>query len=185
MDMEEAIGLISFASLVASVLLTIYMRRTKVVHVADFQVGLRFRKDGTCRKLSPGSYRTGAGLDPVSVVDMRPRHFLIERVSFQDALQANSIVSIGAELVVCDPQLATNSMKKLFEDSWRMVRESLSRAAARQIIDTSPEGSDGLAKALTSEINRSLQPYGVAIQNLEITELQSRDARTQWKATTN
>ena len=185
MDMGEAIGLISFVFLVASALLTLYMRRTTVVHVADFQVGIRFGKSGKCKILVPGSYRMGGGLDPITVVDMRPRPFLIERVNFQDALQGNCIVSIAAETVVSDPLLATNSLKNLFEDSLRAVRELLGPAAARQMIDADIQQREALAQALTSEINRELQTSGVVIQNLEITELLSRGRPAQSQAKAN
>jgi|SRR5579863_9554189 len=151
-----------------------YLRRTKAVQVMDFQTGLRFRKGESYTSLPPGSYRTGPGLGPISVVDLRPHQFIVERVNFRDAVLANAIISVGGEIVVSDPQAAMNTFKNLVEDSVAIVREGLGLAASHAIVDPSQEGKEKLAAMITSEINRELQTRGVMIRNLEITELWAR-----------
>jgi hypothetical protein len=52
-----------------------------------------------------------------------------------------------------------------------MIREGLCPAASRSIVSPTQEAREMLAGAITSEINRALEPSGVMIRNLEITEL--------------
>jgi len=171
MHAEDLLGALAFAFFLSGVFLAAYIRRTKVVHVTDFQTGLRFKKGESYELLPQGSYRTSTGRAPITVVDMRPRQFIIERIIFQDALLANSVISIGAELLVSDPEVANNKLKNLFDDSLVIVREHLCPAATRSVIDPSPKGKEKLATTITSEINSALQSSGMMIRNLEITEL--------------
>jgi hypothetical protein len=171
MDAEAILGTLSTACFLISVLAVLYLRRTKIVHIADFQVGLRFRKDGTYGVLSAGCYRTGAGLSPITVIDMRPRQFILERMTFQDALRTPSVISVAGELVISDPQTATNTFKDVLDGSVAIIREGLCPAASRSVVSATQDAREMLAATITSEMNRALEPSGVMIRNLEITEL--------------
>jgi protein required for attachment to host cells len=81
------------------------------------------------------------------------------------------VISIGGEIVVCDPQLAVSKLKDLMNDSVSLVREGLRRTASQSMVDPSDEGRKRLAEVVTAELNRELHPRGVEIRNLEITEL--------------
>jgi hypothetical protein len=119
MDAEAILGTLSTACFLISVFTALYLRRTKIVHITDLQVGLRFRRDGSYSVLSAGCCRTGAGLSPITVIDMRPRQFILERMTFRDALRAPSIISVAGELVISDPQTATNSSRTCSRARWR------------------------------------------------------------------
>lgn len=171
MHTENILGLFAYLFFLSGVFLAVYIRRTKTVHVFDFQVGLRFKQGNSYETLSRGSYRTNSARTPITVVDVRPRQFLIERVYFQDALLANAVISVGGEFLVSDPEVANNTLKNLYDDSLARMREHLCPAARRGVIDPSPEGRENLARSITSEMNSVLQTSGIMLRNLEITEL--------------
>lgn len=161
----------AFAGFAVALIYTVRLRRTRSVYIADYQAGLRFREGQTCTILPPGSYRSSAASHPITVVDLRPYPFVIERQPFQDVLLANAVISVGGELVVRDPELAITSFKNLIDDPLAIVRENLRPAASRSIADPSVEGRAKLTAAIASELNRELAPRGVEVRNLEITEL--------------
>jgi hypothetical protein len=171
MHSEALIGIASMSCFLIAIITAAYMQRTKIVHILDYQVGLRFRRGETYRELPPGCYRTGPGLSPITVVDMRPRQFLLERLTYKDALLSPSVISVAGELIIANPQTATNAMKDVVADSLSIVRERLCLAASHLIVDPTSEGKGKLGAAITSEINLVLQSSGVMIRNLEITEL--------------
>lgn len=177
MDPGAFLGAFSIVCFLVAVLTAVYLRGTKILQITDYQVGLRFRKGDTYTVLSPGCYRTGAGLSPITVVDLRPRQFILERITFQDALRAPSIISVGGELMIGDPQTAINSLKNLLDDSLPIIRDQLGPAVSRSVVSATDESRKVLARAITSEINRALQPFGVLIRNLEITELWTKPVK--------
>jgi hypothetical protein len=176
MQAEIVLRLFAMACFLMAVVAALYMQRSKVVQITDYQAGLRFR-GGCYRVLGPGCYREGPGLGPITVVDMRPRQFILERMPFQDALHAPSILSVAGELVISDPGTATNTFKNILEDSVAMIREGLCPAASRSIVDPSEEGRKRLVADITATINRTLEPNGVMLRSLEITELWTRPVR--------
>jgi hypothetical protein len=161
--------LFSVACLVAAAVIAFRLRRRKVVYITDFQTGLRFRDGTVCKVLPPGSYLTSGSRNMIAVVDMRPRPFVLERLMYQDVLQTNSVISVGGELWIRDPNLAVITLKDIVGNSLPIVRERLCQAASRSIIDASPEGRKELAGRLLAELNRELETRGVEIRNLEIT----------------
>lgn len=171
MTLEEATGLLTFVCVLAALIFMIRLRRSKIVYIADYQIGLRYLGDASCRVLPPGAYRSGAASPPITVVDMRPRQFLIERLEFQDRLQENCVVSLGGELTICDAESAVNSFKNLIEDTLPIVRERLRSAVSKSIIDSSAEGRAKMANLISADLNRELQVRGVELHNIEITEL--------------
>lgn len=168
----DAVGpILSLACLAVTIVFIIRLRRSKVVYITDYQAGVRFRNGEFDRILPPGGYLSRAATDPITVVDMRPRQFIFERHVYQDVLRAKSVISVGGEVVVRDPQLAVSALKDLANDPIHLVRELLSPAASRTISDPSVEGRKRLAGLIKAELNRELETRGVEVRNLEITEL--------------
>jgi hypothetical protein len=174
----EILGqLIFLVCLATMVVFGIRLRRSKLLYIVDYQVGLRPKSDGSSELLQPGAYRSSAGGTPISVVDLRPRQFILERLVFQDMLRASGVISVGGELVIRDPQLADIAFKNLLEDSLPIVRERLLHFAPRSIIDLSIEGRAKMAASITADLNREMQARGVGIEHLEITELWVQPAK--------
>lgn len=120
------------------------------------------------------SYRSYPGRDQINLVDMRPNLFLEERMSYEDAMQSPSIMSIGAELAVSDPYLAFTKLKDPIDDSIPIAKEIIWSFAASNITDTSPAAREKTAEEITKAVNSELSQFGVRVGNLEITELWSR-----------
>ncbi|MFZ1937633.1 MAG: hypothetical protein WAU67_00920, partial [Terracidiphilus sp.] len=149
MDANTFGTLIFLAFFAAIFTISIRMRRSKQVYLVDYQAGLRFEGDASSIVLSPGAYRTSASGTPITVVDLRPYQFIVERLAFLDMLQENCVVSVGGELKVRNPQLAVNAFKNLVNDSLALVRENLRAAILRCIVDPSPEGKLKMATTIT------------------------------------
>lgn len=171
MTLDEITGLITAVAVFASLAFMIRSRQSKLVYISDYMRGLRYRSDASCKVLGPGTYRSRNGGTPITLVDMRPRQFVLESIQFQDALRAIGVISIGAELLVREPDVAQSSFKVLMDDALSMIRETLRFAVVESIIDSSTEGRAKMEAALTAAFNRELQSRGVDVQNLEITEL--------------
>ena len=78
-------------------------RKKPKIYIPDYQRGVKF-VDGTFGSiLGPGSYEPAGKHQQITVVDMRPQPIVVERVIYQDAIQAPSVISIAAELVISDP----------------------------------------------------------------------------------
>ena len=171
MDSETLGNLIFIACFAATLTLSVRMWRSKKIYLVDYQAGLRFRSDASSIVLPPGAYRAPPSATPITVVDLRPYQFVIERFAFHDLLHENCVISVGGELLVRDPQIAVNSFKNLFTDSLALVREHLRLAVLSCIVDPSPEGKLKMATTISAELNHELQNRGVGINNLEVTEL--------------
>lgn len=161
---------ISVILLVTTVILIARLRQLKAVYVCDFQRGLRFSGE-RFTVLPPGLYFSKPGNNPITVVDMRPHQFIMERQLCKDALRSNCVMSLGGELQVCNPQLAVTALKDLVNDSLAIVQETLALEVSRSILETNSEGKANLVSALTSEFNIKLQSRGVELRKLDITEL--------------
>jgi hypothetical protein len=170
-------AIFSVACLVITIIITIRLRRTRAIFITDYQAGVRFRAGGQGEVLPAGSYFSTPGQDFITVVDTRPYPMLLERVNCQDMLHANFLISIGAELVVRDPRLAVSSSKAYIDDAMGVVRERLSLAGSRSIVDPSSEGRVRMAAEISSELNRALETRGLEIRKLEITELWAQPLR--------
>jgi SPFH domain / Band 7 family len=157
--------------LIAAMIVSFRLRRLKAVYILDYQAGVRFRDGSSGTVLPPGNHRSSTGQDPITVIDLRPHQFILERLMFRDVLQANSVISVGGEIVACDPQLAVSTLKNLVNDSLTIIRESLRHTASQSMVDPSDEGRARLVEAVTAELNRELKSRGVEVRNLEVTEL--------------
>ena len=171
---ESLWSLLPLFCLVASIVLVVRQRRNKLVHIFDYQAGLLFRDGTACRVLPPGVYRSSSQRSPISVVDRRPYQFVIERLMFRDVSLASAVISVAGEIAVFDPELSVTATKKWTDDSLADIQVGLPRAAARLIVDVSPEGKENLAASITTELNCELKARGVEIRSLAITELWSR-----------
>jgi hypothetical protein len=105
---------------------------------------------------------------------MRPSPFLAERMSYQDALHSPSIMSIGAELLVSDPYVASTKLKNPVDDSIPVAREIIKSFASGNITDARLEARVKTAEEITKVVNRELSQFGMTVRNVEITELWSR-----------
>jgi hypothetical protein len=161
------------------------LRRMKVVYVMDFQAGVKFIDSGSSKILPPGAYRSSDGGSSILVIDMRPHQFVVERLPYKNALLADSVISVGGELMVSDPQLAVSKLKNFLDDSLPSIREGIHFASSRSLVDASVESRMALAGLILAEVNRRLEANGVQIQNLEITELWAQPAGTDLASVAN
>jgi hypothetical protein len=176
---------IYFACLGISLVFWVLLRRSKLVHVVEYQVGLSFRGNGEIRVLPPGTYRTNPSRDPITIVDMRPYQFLLERLVFQDALRVNAVISLSGQVAVRDPQVAVSMIKNLAEDPVTFAREGLRQMVSRVVVDPNQQERMRLAEKMKSDLNRELEPKGLVLQDLEITELWAESVRLDIPAEVN
>jgi len=104
----------SFVSLVSVITLTILSqsrRGKKRILITDYRRGVRFVGGVFAGVLEPGSHSFDARKEQITIMDMRPQPVLMERLTFQDALQHQGVVSLGTEFVVRDPQLAATALR--------------------------------------------------------------------------
>jgi hypothetical protein len=152
----------------------IFARRKQNIFVPDYQRAVKF-VDGTFGSvLEPGSYEPAGKHEQITVVDMRPQPIVVERVIYQDAVQAPSVISIAAELVISDPFEAITKLKNLTNDSIAIVRGQLRNMVSRRIADPARETRTKLATDIMAGLNRVLRKFGVQVQKVEVTELWSR-----------
>jgi len=142
--------------------------------ILDYQRGVRFQNGAFTNLLGPGRYLTSSKSVQIQIVDMRPRPFVMECVSYRDALRNDSFISIGAQLLVCDPYQAATKLKDQYTDSMPAVRDALRSVASRAISDASAEARDRVARDVTAAVNDELGRSGMKIANLEVTEMWSR-----------
>lgn len=169
---------IFFIGLFSILILRFIPRRTRIF-ITDYQQGVRFVRGSFAGLRGPGSYMAGRGDDQITVVDMRPLPFLIERLFFQDGMQNPAVISIGAELVVQDPYAAVTLVKDRVNDSIAIVRDTLRTHFGKTMADTTPNGRKIVAERITSASNVELKRIGMEIKNLEVTEFWSRQVRAR------
>lgn len=153
-------------------------RRKKRILLTEYRRGVHFVDGAFQAVLGPGSYRYDERHEQITVMDMRPQPVLIERLSFQDALRHEGVISIGTELLIRDPRLAATALRDQVKDAYVMVRDTIRAAMSQQIADGSEDASS-VAEALTKAVNAELSKVGVGISEIEITELFSPSARPQ------
>ena len=147
-----------------------WLRKTKLIHIADFQAGLRYKDGVDCTLLPPGSYRERADKAPITVVDQRPNQFLHERILYKDALQTSSLISFAGAIRICDPALAVNSTKEPINAAMGRIREELQLAASHSIACSSPDDRAALSKTIQNEVNQRFRSLGIEVCGLEIIE---------------
>jgi hypothetical protein len=86
------------------------LRRTQRIFVPDYKRGVRFVRGSFDRVLGPGSYKPFTMKEQIEIVDMRPQPIFLEKIFYRDALQNESFVSIGAELLISDAYLASTML---------------------------------------------------------------------------
>ena len=185
MDLNALVGVFSLACLLGTILFLNRLRRKKLVYITDFQIGVKFGDSGACEVLPAGAYRSNDGGSSIMIVDMRPYPFLFERMPFKNVLLADSLISVGGELAVQDPQLAVTKLKKIFEDSLPIIREGVLVTCSRMIADSTSAGRTSLAEAISADLNGTLGSSGIRVQNIEITELWVRQVDTHMAAAAN
>jgi regulator of protease activity HflC (stomatin/prohibitin superfamily) len=168
------IDTVLFLLILAMVPLLAVARKAKRIFVTDYQRGVRFVKGSFSNVLGPGSYQPLTSREQIEVVDMRPQPIFLEKISYRDACQNDSFLSIGAEMLVCDPHLAVTTLKKQIDDSLPIVRDALRSVVSRGIADGSPEFRSKTAVDITQAINAELSRVGMKISGVEIVELWSR-----------
>jgi hypothetical protein len=171
---QAALDTISSCILLVTAGIVVYRFLTrklrKRVAITDFRRGVHFVDGALEGVLEVGTYTYNPRKEEITIVDMRPYPILIERLSFQDALRHEGIISIGASLIVRDPKFATTALRDQIDDSYLIVRDTLKIAVSRQIAP-SRESFEVLQNSLVDAVNSSLEKVGMGISELEITEL--------------
>lgn len=150
------------------------LRKTKRIFIPDYERGLRFVKGSFVNVLGPGSYHPFSLKEQIEVVDMRPQPIFLERISYRDAWQAESWMSVGAELVVSDAYLASTTMKDRVNDSLVVIRDTVRSIVSRVIGERSSEFLTKTATDITAAVNAELARLGMRVSNVEIVEFWSR-----------
>jgi SPFH domain/Band 7 family protein len=153
-------------------------RRKKRILLTDYRRGVHFVNGTFQEVLGPGSYRYDERNEQIAVMDLRPQPILIERLTFQDALRHEGIISVGTELLVRDPRLAATALRDQIKDAYVMVRDTIRTAMSKQIA-ASPEETSSVTKAITEAVNAELAKVGIAVSEIEITELVSLSPQPQ------
>jgi regulator of protease activity HflC (stomatin/prohibitin superfamily) len=160
-----------FFAVVVVVVVALRMRNKRRVYVTEYQRGLRFVNGAFKEALGPGSYRPLFSGQNIELVDMRPQPVLLEVFPYRDALQHDSYVSLGLELLVDDPYLATKMLKDQVSDSLSVTRDKIRAVMSHTVCDGGPEFAARIAEQITSSVNGELQRLGMKVANVEITEL--------------
>ena len=163
---------------VAAWILRLHNRGRKRIVLTDYRRGVHF-VDGTFKSvLGPGSYSYDTRKEQIMVVDMRPQPILIERLAFQDALRQDGVISIGTEMLVRDPHLAATTLRDEVKDAYAMVRETVRNSMSKQIAGAS-ENYATVADEIKKAVNTEMSRVGMAVSEIEITELSSQFSRPQ------
>jgi|SRR6185437_6438697 len=173
MDSDNILSLLVVATAAVCVL-TLRLRRVKHIFIPDYKRGVRFVKGSFANVLGPGSYQPFTAKEQIEIVDMRPQPIILERISYRDAWQNESSVSLAAEMLISDAHLATTTLKDQINDSLPIVRDTLRSIVSGGIADGSPEFRSKTAADITGAVNTALDRVGMRITNVEIIELWSR-----------
>jgi hypothetical protein len=181
MPQDQFVGIFSLMAVV-SVLAGTFLRQRNVgkkrILITDYRRGVHFVKGSFKSVLGPGSYRYDPRNEQLTIVDMRPQPILIERLAFQDALRQEAVISVGTELLVRDPRLAATALRDQVKDSYVIVRDTLRTVVAKQMA-LSRENSPAVAESITKAVNTELAKVGMAVSEIELTELWSRSLQPQ------
>jgi hypothetical protein len=159
-----------FSGICALIYGRIRLGKIKRLFITDYQRGVRYRNGVFVEVLEPCSRSFHTPGEQIEIVDMRPVQFVIERLMYKDVLQNPSVVSIGAELKVSDPQLACTSLKNQIHDSVAIVRNALRAVVSKSFIEAATESRSKTAKEIEFVANAALNKVGMQVTNLEITE---------------
>src|SRR5580704_12660881 len=153
-----AIILVSLVVLVFAFLL--HMRKIKRVYITDYMRGVRYVRGSFRDVLGSGSYQPFTRRVTIERVDMRPVPFVLERIFYRDALQSEAVASIGAQMLVSDPHVASTMLTNKVSDSMPIVRDTIRSVLSRGITDESPDFRVKAAEDITSAANAELSKFG-------------------------
>lgn len=173
MNTDNILSLLIVAT-VAVCILVRRLRRVKHIFIPDYKRGVRFVKGSFANVLGPGSYQPLTRKEQIEIVDMRPQPIILDRVSYRDAWQNESFLSVGAQVLVCDAHLATTMLKDQINDSIPIIRDTLRSVVSGGIADGSSEFRNKTAADIAEGVNAKLDRVGMKISDLEIIELWSR-----------
>lgn len=176
MSAADVLQLVYLATAVVLIVFLFRFGKATRTYLTDYMRGLRFVRGAFANVLGPGGYKPLTRRVHVEVVDMRPVPFLLESISCRDALQNESVVSIGAELLVDDPYLAATSLKSRVSDSLTFVRDALRVVLSRAISHGNPEFRAKVGQDVENTANEQLRRVGMQISRVEVTEVFSRSA---------
>jgi hypothetical protein len=181
MTQDQFMGAFS-AIAVVSVLGILLLRQNntgkKRILLTDYRRGVHFVNGSFKAVLGPGSYRYDARREQISIIDMRPQPILIDRLAFRDALRNEGVISVGTELLVRDPRLAATTLRDQVKDAYVIVRDTLRIVVSNQIA-VSRENSVSIAESIAKAVNTELAKVGMAVSEIEITELWSHASQPQ------
>jgi uncharacterized membrane protein YqiK len=178
MNLGNNIGMTAlFVGFAVLVLARIYKGGSGLVFITDYQRGLRFVQGSFREVLGPGSHQSNPRQEQLTVVDMRPVPIVVERILYQDAVLAPSVVSIGAQLDVTDPLQASTKLKNQLTDSMAIVRDGVRRTMSKAAGGITPADRSKIASEIEHAVNGDLEKVGMRISQLEITEFWSRSGK--------
>jgi hypothetical protein len=178
MNFGNNIGMMAlFVGFTVLVLAKIYKGSSGLVFIADYQRGLRFVQGSFREVLGPGSHQSNAKQEQLTVIDMRPVPIVVERILYQDAVLAPSVVSVGAQLNVADPLQASTKLKNQLADSMAIVRDGVRRTMSKAVGGVTPSDRPRIASEIEHAVNIDLEKVGMRVSQLEITELWSRSGK--------
>lgn len=163
-------GLVA-AAVVLTLTLTQRKRGKKRILITDYRCGIHFVNGQFVGVLSPGSYRFNPESEQITIIDMRPQPMLLERQVFQDAVGAQSVISLGTDLVVSDPRLVATALRDQIKDSFVIVRDTVRAAAPGQAVSGMGDNRKSIEEALVKAVNAELAKVGMRVPEIEITEL--------------
>lgn len=175
MNFEDLVSLFCGITSLVVVTYLFRLRRIPRVYLMDYTRGVLFTKGTFARILGPGGHQSLTRQEHIEIVDMRPMPFVLEQISFRDALQNDSIISVGGELLVEDPYIAATSLKNRISDSLPIVRQELRSTVSRAVLGRTPELRMKMAEDVRKAVNEELHRVGMKISNVEITEIFSRN----------
>jgi regulator of protease activity HflC (stomatin/prohibitin superfamily) len=161
------------------------LSKGKRVYLTDYTRGLYFVKGAFSGILRPGSYRPFITKQQIEIVDIRPQPIFLEKLSYRDACQNASMLSMGAEIAISDARLAVSMLKVPIDDSIPIVRDTVRSVVSRTIADDSPEYRSKTAADILQAVNSELDRVGMKISNVEVVELWSRPGLIDNKSTSN
>jgi hypothetical protein len=182
----DAIGAVLFiAALVTSIFLALRRKARPLVYITDYQCGLRYVNGAFVDVVGPGNYRVDGTNKQITIMDLRPRLIVVERIFYQDAIQSHSVISIGAELSVSDAYLAATKLKDQTVDSIAIVRDALRSTVSRSIVSHSAEARISTAAEIQKAARTDLEKFGMTLSNLEITEAWSQPVEVRMTSGAN
>ena len=162
--------LLTFTTVVVMLAMARFNRGKKRILIPDYRRGVLFENGSFVKVLEPGSYRVSGSKQQITIVDMRPQPFLLERIGFQDAVKNQGVVSLGVDLRVQDPHLAATATRDQIKDALAILRDQLRTVLSQQISDLRPEAPAKLAETIAAAANKELRKIGMRAAGTEVTE---------------